>query len=155
MKTFLNITGWLLLAASLNVAHGETDNPNYDPELAARLGGDAYGMKMYTLVMLTTGENTTATAEESTAAFTGHMSNIRRLVDEGKLIVAGPLGQNDKGYRGIFIFTGGDVAETESLLATDPAIAAGLLGAEVYPWYGSAALSEYLEASDRIWEKKP
>ncbi|MEO7047659.1 MAG: hypothetical protein ABI091_20340, partial [Ferruginibacter sp.] len=34
-------------------------NPNYDKELADKLGGDDYGMKSYFFVILKTGANTT------------------------------------------------------------------------------------------------
>jgi uncharacterized protein YciI len=84
------------------------------------------------------------------------MQNITRLVDEGKLIVAGPMGKNDKTYRGIFILKNiGTLEEAKEVLQTDPAIKAGLLDMELYNWYGSAALSEYLPFSDKIWKAKP
>lgn len=41
------------------------------------------------------------------------------------------------------------------VLQTDPAIKAGLLDMELYNWYGSAALSEYLPFFDKIWKVKP
>ena len=132
------------------------DNPNYDPVLAQEFGADDYGMKSYYLVMLKTGENTTADKGLISESFRGHMENINRLVEEGKLIVAGPLGQNDKTYRGIFIFDKvGSLEEMEEVLRTDPAIGNGLLAHEIYPWYGSAVLSAYLPVSHRIWKLKP
>lgn len=45
------------------------------------------------------------------------------------------------------------VEQARELLMTDPAIKAKYLRAEAYPWYGSAALSRYLEASDKVWKK--
>ncbi|WP_260392461.1 hypothetical protein [Empedobacter falsenii] len=36
--------------------------------------------------------------------FRGHLDNINRLVKEEKLVVAGPMGKNEKNYCGIFIF---------------------------------------------------
>lgn len=131
-------------------------NPNYDEGLAKRLGADDYGMKSYWLVMLKTGPNTTADKALIADSFRGHMENMDRLVKEGKLIVAGPLGKNDRAYRGIFILSEPGTAEDmEQLLQTDPAVRAGLLEAEIYPWYGSAALPEYLPAADKIWKLKP
>jgi uncharacterized protein YciI len=130
-------------------------NPNYDHELAQKLGADDYGMKSYILVILKTGSNQTTDKDFISKCFRGHMENIGRLVEEGKLIVAGPLGKNDKTYRGIFILDVKTIEEAQSLLQTDMAIKEGLLDAELYPWYGSAALSEYLPASDKIWKLKP
>lgn len=130
-------------------------NPNYDAALAEKLGADEYGMKMYFLVMLTTGENPPTDQALIGESFQGHMANIDRLVKAGKLIVAGPLGKNERNYRGLFIFDKVNAEELEAALQGDPAIVNGLLGYEVYPWYGSAALSEYLPQSDRVWKKKP
>jgi uncharacterized protein len=132
----------------------QTGNPNYDPELAKKLGADDFGMKSYVLVMLKTGSNTNAEKAYIDSCFTGHMANINRLVKEGKLIVAGPMGKNECTYRGIFIL---DLpfSEAASVLQTDPAIHSGLLGYEIYPWYGSAALPVYLETADKIWQTKP
>jgi len=152
MKTTFVLLFFLVSGISVN---GQNTNPNYDEALAKKLGADDYGMKKYVLVILKTGENTSATSEETSAAFRGHMENINRLVDEGKLIVAGPLGKNDKTYRGIFILGVPTVEEASELVQTDPAVKAKLLDVELFPWYGSAALSEYLPASDKIWKVQP
>ncbi len=130
-------------------------NPNYDEALAKQLGADDYGMKPYMLVMLKSGENDTISSEARQELFRGHMDNIGRLVEEGELIVAGPLGPNQWGYRGIFILDVADLAEAEIILQSDPAISAGLLATDLFPWYGSAALPEYLPASDKVWRKQP
>lgn len=131
-------------------------NPNYDKLLAEKLGGDEYGMKSYFLVVLKTGSNTTTDKQIINESFRGHMENINKLVDEGKLIVAGPLGKNDNSYRGIFILNNIKTSEEATqLLQTDPAIKNGLLDFDIYTWYGSAALPEYLPYSDKIWKSKP
>ncbi|MCX2682073.1 DUF6265 family protein [Galbibacter sp. EGI 63066] len=130
-------------------------NPNYDKALAQKLGADDNGMKSYIFVILKTGTNQTTDKALINKSFRGHLDNINRLVEEGKLIVAGPFGKNDDNYRGIFILDVTTVEDAEKLLQTDPAIKAGLLDIELYSWYGSAALSEYLEASDKIWKVNP
>lgn len=134
-------------------AAAQKTNPNYDSVLAKKLGADDYGMKKFILVMLKTGGNTTTEKKFVDSCFAGHMKNINRLVELGKLIVAGPLGKNDKTYRGIFILNVPTIEEAKELLQTDPAVKADLLAAELYNWYGSAALSEYLPASDKVWKK--
>ncbi len=131
-------------------------NPNYDEELAKKIGGDDYGMKSYFFVILTTGENTTAPKEKVSEYFRGHLDNINRLVEEKKLIVAGPFSKNEQNYRGLFIFDGLKTKEElESILQTDPAIKNELLNFEIFTWYGSAALREYLPFSDKIWKSQP
>ena len=133
-----------------------TTNPNYNKELAVKLGGDDYGMKSYFFVILKTGTNNTTDKEFISESFRGHLDNINRLVEEGKLIVAGPLGKNENNYRGIFILNNiKSIEEAVELLQTDPAIKNGLLDYEIFTWYGSAALPEYLPFSDKIWKSKP
>lgn len=131
-------------------------NPDYDKALAERLGGDDYGMKKYFLVILKTGSNSTADKQAISESFRGHLDNINKLVKEGKLVVAGPLGKNENNYRGIFILQQiQSIEEAQALLQSDPAIKNSLLDYEIYNWYGSAALPEYLPASDKIWKKNP
>jgi len=141
---------------TMPVKDSSISNPNYDPALAHQLGADDYGMKSYMLVLLKTGANTSADETWIQERFRGHMNNIERLVDQGKLIVAGPLGANDHQYRGIFILDQVSTPEAaRELLQTDPAIRDGLLDAEIYIWYGSAALPLYRAPADKIWKKKP
>ena len=143
-----------------NITKNETDssvsNPKYKKALADKLGGDDYGMKSYFLVILKTGTNKTTDNELINKSFRGHMDNINRLVKEDKLIVAGPFGKNENNYRGIFILNNiHSREEVNELLQTDPAIKNGLLDYESFPWYGSAALPEYLPFSEKIWKSKP
>ena len=130
----------------------QKSNPNYDQALAEKVGADDYGMKSYIFVMLKTGPNTSEDPETREAAFAGHMANMKRLGTKGDLILAGPLGTNDNQYRGIFILNVKTKEEAQALLQTDPAIKAEYLVADLYDWYGSAAISEYKEASDRVWK---
>ncbi|WP_245189676.1 YciI family protein [Lunatimonas salinarum] len=133
----------------------QDQNPQYDEALARELGADDYGMKMYTFVLLTTGDRSPDDQALVAAAFAGHMANIDRLAREGKLLVAGPFGPNGDAMRGLFIFDSGDVDQVQEWLADDPAIAEGILKASLYPWYGSAALPSYLELADKLWKEKP
>lgn len=152
MKIILSLLLFLILTLS---AMTQNNNPNYDAELAKTLGADDYGMKKYILVILKTGTNTTTDKVITDSLFTGHMDNIRRLVDLNKLIVAGPISKNDLTYRGIFILNVTTLEEANELLETDPAIKEKLLTPELFNWYGSAALSEYLKASDKVWKQNP
>ena len=150
-KTFILL---ILMSGIFFPVHAQNLNPNYDANLAFELGGDEYGMKPYVLVILKTGDNNTTDQEFISKQFSGHMQNIEKMAAEGKLVLAGPLAKNDHTYRGIFILDVSSKPEAEKLLQTDPAIREGLLAAEMFEWYGSAALPVYLEASDKIWKKK-
>ena len=148
----------LLLAILFSIAilntNAQSDNPAYDKALADSLGGDDYGMKSYILVILKTGSNKTDNKETIDYLFKGHMENIGRLAAAGKLIVAGPLKKNEKTYRGIFIFNVKTIEEANTLLGTDPAIKEKLLEAEIFQWYGSAALPIYLKYHEKVEKKK-
>jgi uncharacterized protein YciI len=144
----------LLIFSSFSV-NAQTDSTHYDKALADSLKADDYGMRMYYFVILKTGTNTSENKEETSTVFRGHLDNINKLVKEGKLIVAGPFGKNEKQYRGLFIFIAENKEEVEKLLSTDPAVAQSFLEAEIYDWYGSAALPTYLPYAEKISMKKP
>lgn len=126
----------------------------YDEKLAKELGADEYGMKNYVFCILKTGSNTTATSEEKKKYFEGHMANINRLAEEGKLVVAGPFMKNDKNYRGIFIFNCKTVEEAQKLVETDPAVQAKIFEVELTPWYSSAALMQVNKNHDKLAKTK-
>ncbi|WP_140937564.1 DUF6265 family protein [Sphingobacterium lumbrici] len=146
----------LLKQHTKNTAIDSTNaNPNYNAALAQKLGADDYGMKKYFLVILKTGNNTTDDKEFINSAFRGHLDNIDKLVEQGKLILAGPLGKNERTYRGIFVLNVTSPDEADEVLMTDPAIRANLLTYELFNWYGSAALPEYLPSADKVWKLSP
>lgn len=145
----------LLFFLFLSLGKAQTENPHFDQALADSLQADNYGMKKYVLVILKTGESNIADKEKINDLFHGHMENISRLVEEGKLIIAGPLGKNEKQYRGIFIMNVPTIQEAEELVNTDPAISSGMLDVELFEWYGSAALPVYLETAKKITKENP
>lgn len=62
-----------------------------------------------------------------------HLANIRKLADTGKLVAAGPF-TDDGDLRGIFVFNTATLEEANQLTTTDPAVQAGRLRIELYPW---------------------
>ncbi|HRG57685.1 MAG TPA: YciI family protein [Bacteroidia bacterium] len=130
-------------------------NPNLDTLLAKKLEADEYGMKMYSFVILKSGNNKSTNKNFKDSCFAGHMQNIRKLAANKQLIVAGPFTKNDADLRGLFILNVKNNDEANQLLASDPAIKNDFLKAEIFPWYGSAALSEYLTYHDKIWKINP
>ena len=112
----------------------------YDEALAKKLGADDYGMKKYVMAFLLRGDQVSEyTPEQRSEIQTGHMANIGKMADQGKLIVAGPFFGNDD-LRGIYIFDVQSIEEAKTLTETDPAIQAGVLKMDLKEWYGSAAL---------------
>jgi len=151
MKNSLQILAFLLITS---IGFSQETDTKYDEILAKSLKADEYGMKKYVFCLLKSGTNTTASKEETKKLFEGHMTNIGKLAKEGKLVVAGPFMKNDRNYRGIYIFNVETIEEAQALVATDPAINAKLLEAELTPWYATAALQETLKIHEKIAKKK-
>jgi len=141
----------LLLMAS-GACLAQSNNPQYDAQLAQKLGADEYGMKTYVMAFLKAGPNRIKDSVARNELQMAHLKNIMRLANEGKLIVAGPFLDNQP-IRGIFIFNVSTVEEAKALTETDPAIKAGSLVMELHPWYGSAALVEAFHLHKKV-EKK-
>ncbi|MBJ2125285.1 YciI family protein [Flavobacterium sp. IB48] len=151
MKKPLLIFVFLVMSA---IGFSQESEVKYDEALAKSLHADEYGMKKYVFCLLKSGSNTTASKEETKKLFEGHMENIGKLAKEGKLAVAGPFMKNDRNYRGIYIFNVETVEEAKALVATDPAIKANLLEAELTPWYCTAALQEIPKMHEKIAKTK-
>lgn len=123
--------------------------PTYDAALAQKLGADERGMRKFVFVILKRGKIKFTDPKEKTALLDGHMKNMGRLADEGKLVLAGPF-FGDQDMRGIFVFNVTTIEEAQRLVETDPSIKAGMFEVEMTPWYGSAALMQINEIHQRI-----
>src|ERR1700744_713593 len=141
----------LLLIISAN-CFAQSQNPQYDAQLAQKLGADEYGMKAYVMAFLKAGPNRPKDSVTRAELQKAHLKNITKLADEGKLIMAGPF-LDDQPIKGIFIFNVTSIEEAKKLTETDPAIKAGSLVMELHPWYGSAALMETVDIHKKL-EKK-
>lgn len=62
-----------------------------------------------------------------------HFGNVVSLLDSGKAIIAGPLG--DDGPAGIFILRSNGAEEAKAWVDNDPGVKAGLFVAEMHPWW--------------------
>ena len=111
-------------------------------------------MRGYVLVLLKTGPIRVPDGKERDEMFQGHLANIARLAEEGKLVFAGPLDGVD-GLRGLFVFAVPDIETARKHVATDPVIARGEMTAEYHDFYGSAALMLVNAAHKRIIAKRP
>lgn len=152
MKRFrLLLLAFTFICTAIVMAEERT----FDAELAKRLGADERGMKSYVLCILKTGpKDGEIKGEERKEIFAGHFANIGRLADEGKLVVAGPFGKNERSYRGLYIFNVATIEEAEKLVMLDPAVKAGVFVPELTPWYGSAAMMVVGETHKKIEKPK-
>ena len=146
-----NLLVALLLIGTIN-CFAQSKNPQYDAQLAQKLGADDYGMKQYVMAFLKAGPNRSTDSAARIKLQMAHLKNITRLADEGKLIIAGPF-MDDQPIKGIFIFNVSTIEEAKKLTETDPAIQAGSLVMELHPWYGSAALMQTVEIHKKLQKK--
>jgi len=146
----------LLLIMPVLKAISQQNHPatslKYNAEMAQKLGADDIGMKSYVIAFLKSGPVKLTDSLEIAQLQKAHLKNITRLVDEGKLILAGPF-LDDQPLRGIFIFDVASLEEARQLTSTDPAVKAGTLVMELHPWYGSAALKEIPNLHRQIQKK--
>ena len=92
-------------------------------------------LKQYYFVMLVKGPHRDDIDSLSLAKIQeGHMANINKMAESGKLQIAGPFG-DDGNWRGIFIFDVATEEEVKELLKDDPAIQSGRLAFEIHPWW--------------------
>ena len=150
MKTVLTII--VALCLFFNQTNAQQTNA-YDSALAKKLNADDYGMKMYTLVILKKGTANITDKKLLDSIFRGHMANIKHLASENKLVVAGPMSENNKNYEGIFVFNTADTSQARQWLNTDPAIQSKDIDAEIYGWYSSAALQKISEIHSTLQKK--
>ncbi|WP_111670389.1 YciI family protein [Algoriphagus litoralis] len=141
------------LALLFTFAFSSFSQEQYDESLATKLGADDYGMRKYVMAFLLRGDRVSEYGETERADIqAGHMANISRMAEMGKLIVAGPFFGNDE-LRGIYIFDVQTIEEAKALTETDPAIKAGVLKMDLKEWYGSAALMMLPEIYPKVTKK--
>jgi uncharacterized protein YciI len=92
-------------------------------------------MIKYYLGLLVKGPKHGIQSEDAAEIQKNHLSHLRSMWEQGKLVVAGPLGDNQN-IRGILVFRGGDsMEEMKALAEQDPAVKAGRLAVEIHPWF--------------------
>src|SRR5260221_9149134 len=123
-----------LLAASTLACHTTSSQP---------------AKKAYTFVFLVTGPKAKEkTPEENQSIMAGHLANIGRLADEGKLLIAGPFDKPvpDARLRGIFILDAPDIETARAWTRTDPGVQAGVFAVELAHFWTDAPLRRSFEA---------
>ena len=63
-----------------------------------------------------------------------HLVNVLALLDSGKAVIAGPIG-DDTELAGIFILRASSSDAAKTWVDSDPAVKAGLFIAELHPWW--------------------
>lgn len=117
----------LLLLTAFAACHGQSG-----PE-------PQYEMDHYVVGILRRGPNTSQSKEEAQKIQEAHLAHIQKMASTGKLIVAGPFTANNQDARGMFIFKA-TPEEAKALSMEDPAVKAGRLVLDLYPWFAGKGL---------------
>jgi len=88
-------------------------------------------METYTFVYILTGPTADLDQDAQSKAFAGHFANMKRMAEEGDLLLAGPYGapKTDENLRGLWIFNTDQTEKALELARTDPT---GKLGVFVF-----------------------
>lgn len=89
------------------------------------------------MVLLKKGPTRNHSPEESALIQTGHLAHLKRLYNEGKILVAGPLEVDETHpIRGIVLYSGDlEQATVKHLAESDPAVKTGRLEVEIMKWW--------------------
>jgi uncharacterized protein YciI len=105
------------------------------------------GLSHYQLVLLRRGPSWTAEQTPETLELQArHLEHLGELYEAGKLVLAGPTDQPAAereigGLAGILVFAT-PAEEALAFAAEDPAVQAGRLSVEIYPWMATSKLAE-------------
>lgn len=123
-----------MIALALALTMGPTS------AVAAEKEEPQYQMRTYVFGFLYVGPTKIEDAAKMKELQAGHMANIGKLAEEGKLILAGPF--RDKGdLRGIFLFNTESVEEAKGWCDSDPAVMAGALRVDLKPWFSAKGIT--------------
>jgi len=95
--------------------------------------------KKYWMVMLRSDVNSQQDPATTSQLRDAHISSVRNLAKEGKLIVASPFSENEE-LQDVIIVECNDSLEVVTLLQQDSAVAAGWLKAEIRPCWTAKSM---------------
>ena len=109
----------------------------YDDKRAWK-DAEAMGMTFYYMFLLKKGPTwSPESTPEVSAVQEAHLANMKRLTDDGKLVINGPLldsfATSDE-IRGIGALKATSMDEARELIGTDPMVKAGRLIFELHTW---------------------
>lgn len=136
-------TALALLAAAFALAGCEAGRAPARRDGAPRPPA-ARPVRDYAMIFIKTGPLRSPTPQQRSEAMEGHMANMRRLAEDGTLLIAGPLAdpRSDPDHRGIFVFDADTIEKGLALANTDPAAQMGVFVMEPFVLSTDAPLSE-------------
>ncbi|WP_167856542.1 YciI family protein [Hymenobacter metallicola] len=122
--------GFLLLALVLSFSAAPVAAQSGKAVRSAAAGGNT----QY-LVLLKKAEQLRQADLETVATIrAGHVAHLQQLTQQGRLTLAGRCPGADSALGGMYILRAASYEEARRLTETDPAVQAGSLTMEIYPW---------------------
>ena len=112
-------TAFVLALASTVFAHPKNDHKLVQFQMAIMKKGPNWN---------------SMTTEARNATRQQHLANVISLMNSGKVVIAGPFNDSTD-LAGIFVYRVSSPDEAKALVASDPAVKAGLMVGEVHPWF--------------------
>jgi uncharacterized protein YciI len=96
-----------------------------------------YHMKQYWFVLYTTGDGPALDSLTTARLQAEHLAHQDLQGKRGLIVMAGPFGKNDAGWRGMLLYDCDTKEEVQGWLLQDPFVKVGRLRYEIHPWWGA------------------
>lgn len=101
------------------------------------IADSTYHMKQYWFVLYTSGDGPALDSLTAAKLQEEHLAHQDLQGKRGLIVMAGPYGKNDAGWRGLLLYDCDTQEEVEGWLLQDPFVKAGRLKYEIHPWWGA------------------
>ncbi|MBK9175141.1 MAG: hypothetical protein IPM46_02155 [Flavobacteriales bacterium] len=123
----------LLLGCLVQFAESAQAQRSFDVTIA----DSTYHMKQYWFVLYSRGDGPALDSLTAEALQAEHLAHQDAQGKRGLIVMAGPYGANDAGWRGLLIYDCETREEVEGYLMQDPFVKVGRLKYEIHPWWGA------------------
>lgn len=101
------------------------------------IADSTYHMKQYWFVLYTKGDGPALDSLAAAKLQAEHLAHQDEQGKRGLIVMAGPFGKNESGWRGMLLYDCDTEDEVRNQLDADPFVRAGRLKYEIRPWYGA------------------
>ena len=123
----------LMLLSLLGLAGAANAQRTFDVPIA----DSTYHMKQYWFVLYTKGDGPALDSLTAATLQKEHLAHQDAQAAKGLIVMAGPYGKNDEGWRGLLLYDCDTREEVEAQLMQDPFVKVGRLTYTIAPWWGA------------------